>query len=623
MGSGQILCQIKDGEEKVIAFNGSKYSKAQSKWTIFELEVFSFITGLKKFYKYLAGAEFTWVCDCKSALKILQNNDDTNPRIARWRSYVSQFHFETEHRPGSSMQHVDMISRIPENQPETGEASRAGVSAESVSQAPVCQPSVGQPSVGQPSVNQAPATDRDRGSVTECRDGGTSAAGTGTAATGGGVRVNVIDGADPGISSFSRDSVIWYQKHDKDCRALVHRLKYEKWPKFCYPVLKKEHISKFSLRDGILCVQSTSEAEPRIVWPRAKRFEMLQQHHDPSHHGHCGHEKLYEKLSRHIWYVGLKRDCKNYVDSCKRCSEKKDDRGPPAPPLLPQPTGGPGDVLVIDVVHMPSSRTTGNTLVLTCVDKFTGFLTHYPLQSGTADYLVDALTTQFLRYGPPQHIETDAGANFKSQKVSELCKFWGITIRHSVGHHHEGIGKVERRHRDIKRRLRTLTDSYGVDWEDHLLAVIFSLNNEVCDSHGYSPHFLFFMRHVNSPIARLISQPVSRYSDDFVHEKLRLVSDTLKRAHDTLRSKQIAQKRAYDLRHRAREPSIKPGDQVRIRTVGGPSGVSRKLVPPWSPIHTMVRWLSRRHVECLNPHTGQTRRTHVKYLKPVVDRLVC
>ena len=30
----------------------------------FELELFSFITSLKKLYEYLSGAEFTWVCDC-------------------------------------------------------------------------------------------------------------------------------------------------------------------------------------------------------------------------------------------------------------------------------------------------------------------------------------------------------------------------------------------------------------------------------------------------------------------------------------------------------------------------------------------------------------------------------
>ena len=625
VGSGQILCQIKDGEEKVIAFNGSKYSKAQTKWTIFELELFSFITGLKKFYKYLDGAEFTWVCDCKSALKILQNKDVVNPRVIRWRSYVSQFHFETEHRPGTAMQHVDMLSRIPETQSGAGQGGAlpgAGEQDEVASGAgqggaPPAAGRAGGTESGEEPGGQAeaagPAAAEDGGSIAEHRGSGAGAASG---------RVNVVAGPSPDTLSMDRDTIIWYQKHDKDCRAVVHYLKYKKWPKFCSPTLKREDVDKFELRDGILCIQGGPGTAVRIVWPRAKRFELLYQHHDPSHHGHCGHEKLFEKVSRHVWYLGLKHDCKNYVDSCERCSQKKDSRGAPAPPLLPQPPGGPGDVLVIDIVHMPSSRVTGRSLVLTCVDKFTGFLTHYPLAAGTADNIVNALLEQFLRYGPPQHIETDAGANLKSQKVSELCKFWGITMRHSVGYHHEAVGKIERRHLDIKRRLRALTDSYGVDWEEHLLSIVFSLNNEVSSAHGYSPHFLFFMRHVNSPVSRLISQSVPRYSDDFVHEKLRLVASTLKTAHETVRVTQASQKRAYDLRHRAREPAIRPGDQVRLRNVEPTHGVSRKLVPPWSPVHIVVRWLSRRHVECLNPQTGQSRRVHVKYLKRVVDRFV-
>ena len=28
-GSGQVLCQVQDGQERVIAFNGNRYSKAQ------------------------------------------------------------------------------------------------------------------------------------------------------------------------------------------------------------------------------------------------------------------------------------------------------------------------------------------------------------------------------------------------------------------------------------------------------------------------------------------------------------------------------------------------------------------------------------------------------------------
>ena len=420
--------------------------------------------------------------------------------------------------------------------------------------------------------------------------------------------------------SLDRDSIRWYQKHDKDCRALVHNLKHKKWPKFCSPVLKRQDISKFVLHDGILFFSEYPGASLKVVWPRAKRYEILYQYHDPSHHGHCGYEKLFEKVSRDVWYMGLRRDCENYVASCERCSEKKGDRGPPAPPLLPQDPCGPGEVLVIDIVHMPSSRVTGKTLVLTCVDKFTGFLSHYPLVSGSADHVVDALTTQFLTFGPPQRIETDAGTNFTSHKMAEFCKFWGVDIRSAVGFHHEAIGKIERRHRDIKRRLRALTSDYGADWESHLPAIVFSLNNEVCSSHGFTPHFLYFMRHTNTPVSHLTAKPLPKYSDDFVHEKMRLLASTMRTAHERLRETQAGMKRAYDLRHRAREPAIRPGDQVRLRNFESQTGVSKKMVAPWSPVYIVVKRLSRRHVECLDTRTGKVRRTHIKYLKPVVVR---
>ena len=83
-GSGQVLSQIwPDGQERIVAFSGNRYSRAQRKWTIFELELFSFIQGLKKWFKYLADNEFRWICDCKSALQILKNKEWINPRLVQ------------------------------------------------------------------------------------------------------------------------------------------------------------------------------------------------------------------------------------------------------------------------------------------------------------------------------------------------------------------------------------------------------------------------------------------------------------------------------------------------------------------------------------------------------------
>ena len=81
-------------------------------------------------------------------------------------------------------------------------------------------------------------------------------------------------------------------------------------------------------------------------------------------------------------------------------------------------------------------------------------------------------------------------------------------------------------------------------------------------------------------------------------------------------------KRSYDLRHRVRELPIQPGDRVRLRSLDSPSGVSRKMLNPWSEDYVVLNKLSRRHVELLDPRTGKTRRTHIKFVKPVVDRKV-
>ena len=112
------------------------------------------------------------------------------------------------------------------------------------------------------------------------------------------------------------------------------------------------------------------------------------------------------------------------------------------------------------------------------------------------------------------------------------------------------------------------------------------------------------------------------YSVDFVEEKLRLLSSTLRRARDNSFTSQQKQKARYDLRHGVREPVIKPGDQIRVKNQSYRPGVSAKMIPPWSSIFVVIRWVSRRHLEYMDPATGRIWTTHVKFVKPVTERTV-
>lgn len=669
-GSGQILCQVQDGQERVIAFAGSRYSRAQRKWTIFELEVFSFIQGLKKFYKYLADVDFSWICDCRSALQILHNKDHINPRLVRWRALVSQFRFTTEHRRASQMQHVDMLSRLHESAGDTEadcqvprDDSSGGAGLSPRCSTPASQPSRdgrGRPgelavtgAAGQISGAGAPGGGprsllrRPPGRPPEPVSSGRAAA-TAAPAPAADVQVDApaegaVDGQvdveasrlDQEVSEGAREvnltaadflvqqtlkpeSLVWYQKHDRNCRAIVHRLNHGKWPRFANRALRREPVEDFALKGDILIRKCPgSEGEAVIVWPTAKRFELMYNHHDVTDGAHGSGVKMYEVLRRYVWYPGLKRDCEDYVRSCRRCSSRKSTQQQ-HPPLLPQEASYPNETLVIDIVSLPRSTSSGRYQLLTCVDKFTGHLTCYPLDSASADHIIDKLSFHFMTFGPPETMESDAGSNLlKNANVKVLCDYFGIQVRFSVGYHHEAVGKVERRHLDIKRRLRALSESHGADWELLLPGIVFALNNEVCSTHGFSPFFLYFLRYPHSPLSHLIDRPVSKYSDNYVHEKLRMLSDVLRRAHKQQSESMRGYKQQYDRRHRARDPTLRPGDQIWLKNFDA----SAKMDDPWVGPYIVESCVGRRHVNYID-RKGTVRRTHVKNVKRVCERSV-
>ena len=204
---------------------------------------------------------------------------------------------------------------------------------------------------------------------------------------------------------------------------------------------------------------------------------------------------------------------------------------------------------------MPRGRVHGRSSVLTCVDTFSGYLSYYVLDYGASDCVVDALNRHFLTFGPPENMESDAGTNLlKNSHVQALCKHFGVKTRASVGYHHEAVGKVERRRLDMKRRLRAVPDSCGADWEQCLQGVVFSLNSEIYETHGYSPFFLYFLRYPNSSLSLLARRPANTCSDNFVHEQLRLLSSTLQRAQSRQDVSAERYKRQYDRRHRRHLP---------------------------------------------------------------------
>jgi hypothetical protein len=112
VGYGGILIQKCDGQTRVIAYFSKRTTQTEAKYHSYELETLAIVNSLKFFRVYLLGIEFVIVTDCNT-VKSTANKKTLLPRVARWWSYMQDFNFTLEYRKGSSLSHVNFLSRNP------------------------------------------------------------------------------------------------------------------------------------------------------------------------------------------------------------------------------------------------------------------------------------------------------------------------------------------------------------------------------------------------------------------------------------------------------------------------------------------------------------------------------
>jgi len=109
-GLGAVLSQLRDGEERPIAYCSRHLNSAESRYSVTELELLAFLFATKQFICYIYGRKFTVYTDHR-ALKWLLNLHDPSSRLTRWAIKLSEYDYTVEYRPGTRMRHPDALSR--------------------------------------------------------------------------------------------------------------------------------------------------------------------------------------------------------------------------------------------------------------------------------------------------------------------------------------------------------------------------------------------------------------------------------------------------------------------------------------------------------------------------------
>lgn len=111
---GAVLSQKIDGQDRAIGYASRQLNSAERNYSTTERELVAVLFGIRFFNCYIYGRFFTVHTDHKS-LQWLLSLPKPNCKQTRWALTLAEYNFNVEHRPGSSISHVDALSRLQVN----------------------------------------------------------------------------------------------------------------------------------------------------------------------------------------------------------------------------------------------------------------------------------------------------------------------------------------------------------------------------------------------------------------------------------------------------------------------------------------------------------------------------
>ncbi|KAL0225034.1 hypothetical protein RCL1_002946 [Eukaryota sp. TZLM3-RCL] len=303
----------------------------------------------------------------------------------------------------------------------------------------------------------------------------------------------------------------------------------------------------------------------KIIIPNSLRPSILLTFHGLVQSGHPSLKISLERLKESDFYwPSMIPDMTRHVKSCPSCQKT-------APVLKTKiPSSGtlwsdrPFSKIHVDTIGPLPKDQQDFSFVLVFVDSFTRYTILVPLIKLNAQETAYALVWNVCAiFGIPLSIHSDNGPEFANAIFHGLCDLLAIESSHSVPHHSQSNGLVERRHRDILQNLRKLLIDFNDydNWSTYIPLVQLLTNATPNTITGHTPYELMFgsafsPRSDPSNIIKAINSVETKSS--FLEEyKLKL--DRIHQKREEARANQIAKQPTPPAKH---PNPFKPGDLV-------------------------------------------------------------
>lgn len=164
------------------------------------------------------------------------------------------------------------------------------------------------------------------------------------------------------------------------------------------------------VKDGVL-YHVEKNGQLKLIPPKEMQTQLMEDLHGGTCGAHLGFFKTVGRVTAHYWWPEWRKDLKLWCDRCRVCQSR---RGGPIPraPLTPIPVNQPWELVGVDVLQMPKSRS-GKNYIVVFVDHFTKWPEAFATTNQEAITIAKLLVERIVPvHGIPRKLLSDRGANF-------------------------------------------------------------------------------------------------------------------------------------------------------------------------------------------------------------------
>ena len=249
----------------------------------------------------------------------------------------------------------------------------------------------------------------------------------------------------------------------------------------------------FDLRDELTVQGELVFKGQQLVVPAALRKELMA----VTHASHIGIEGCIRRARDTLYWPRMATELKEYVSKCDVCLAHQS--APSKEPLLPhEMVARPWSKVAADLCELD-----GRTL-LVITDYYSNFIEVARIISVTSRSVIKEMKDVFARYGIPDVLVTDNGAQFASAEFAAFAETWSFEHCTSSPRYPQSNGKAEKAVQTVKRLFKKCKAS----GQSEYLALL-DWRNTPTEGVGTSPAQRLFGRRCKTllPVSGSLLQP--------------------------------------------------------------------------------------------------------------------